>query len=169
MTDDDAAGEAREGATPPRVPGVSRGDDEVGSIWIARFKHAIGWLPVAILVAVALSHCFFVYRDNLVIWTGGGFGMFSSVEGVSLRRVEVYDREGNELEVPSGRSWPERRVGVHPSERNLWAFARHVDGDLEEMGLEKRVGSVVVYGTRFEGEPLRPIRYLANELVVPKK
>lgn len=136
-------------------------------IWKERLRAATAWLPLALLVGVALCQYALVFSNGLVIWKGGGFGMFSTIEGVTLRRVEVYNRESDGIEVPSTVSWAERRASVHPSRSNMLSLAQQIDVEFEEDGTPERVGSVRVYGTRFEGEPLRPVRYLVRKFDVP--
>ena len=55
------------------------------------------WLPSVVLVVVAIGQCGLVARRGLVPWKGGGFGMFSCVDGPSSRRFSFHgnDAQGN--------------------------------------------------------------------------
>jgi hypothetical protein len=52
-------------------------------------RAGLAWLPVALLVGVALTHAYRVEVFDLTPWKGGGFGMFSTLDGRDNRRLIV--------------------------------------------------------------------------------
>lgn len=53
-------------------------------------QHArLAWVPVALLVGIALAHAYRVETLGLTPWKGGGFGMFSTLDGRDNRRLIV--------------------------------------------------------------------------------
>jgi hypothetical protein len=48
------------------------------------------WLPALLLLTVAAHHVVRVRQDGLTPWKGGGFGMFSTIDSQSHRRVRVF-------------------------------------------------------------------------------
>ncbi len=45
------------------------------------------WLAPGLLVAIALVQILLAYTRDLPPWKGGGFGMFASIDGLSMREV----------------------------------------------------------------------------------
>jgi hypothetical protein len=69
-------------------------------------------LPVGLLIAVALTHLYRVDTLDLTPWKGGGFGMFSTLDGRDNRRLLVH------LESPS-ESGTRRTVAELPRTRRV--------------------------------------------------
>ncbi|QDU69784.1 hypothetical protein [Engelhardtia mirabilis] len=66
---------------------------------LARFSRAQRrslqrFLPVSLLVGVALLHHWLVIKDGLTQWKGGGFGMFSTVDSGGTRAISVFAKCG---------------------------------------------------------------------------
>lgn len=67
----------------------------------ARLPAWVRWLPVGLLVAVALHQQYLVHTQDLTAWKGGGFGMFSTVDELHRRMVFAYLlTEAGEVAVP---------------------------------------------------------------------
>ena len=109
------------------------------------------YLPVAILIAFALAQIDRAYRHDESPWNGGGFGMFSTNDRVSLRKLRAYAlRDGKEERLQLG-----RRLGTRvkiatsfPIEGNLIALGKLLSG---YEALDDATGvRVEVWRTRFD-------------------
>jgi hypothetical protein len=67
----------------------------------------LAWLPLALLLGVALTHVYRVEVFHLTPWKGGGFGMFSTLDGLNNRRLLVSlvrhrtgEKQGVPVELP---------------------------------------------------------------------
>lgn len=85
------------------------------------------YLPVVVLVLFALFQIDRAHRFDQSPWQGGGFGMFSTNDRVSLRQLRVVaSTDGEEVLVrlsPRLRG-AEKRLASLPRERDLVDFAR---------------------------------------------
>jgi hypothetical protein len=61
----------------------------------------LAWLPVGLLVVIAVTHAYRVEVLDLTPWKGGGFGMFSTLDGRDNRRliVSLVRRHGDETKL----------------------------------------------------------------------
>jgi hypothetical protein len=53
------------------------------------WREKLVWVPVGLLIGVALTHVIRVELFELTPWKGGGFGMFSTLDGVDNRHLIV--------------------------------------------------------------------------------
>ena len=111
------------------------------------------WLVAAVpvlLALVALTQVTVATTTDLTPWRGGGFGMFSTLDGHDLRgvRVEVVDADGERLAIP-GRSL---RAGEEELDRALVrARAWPTDSRVDELGRRIAAADLVeVSGGRAE-------------------
>lgn len=91
--------------------------------------------PVVLLLLVALGQLVMAETAGLTPWKGGGFGMFSTLDGRDNRRVFVQlvrDDAGQETRYPAAMPRDhrlrllQRRVQALPSQPRLQAFAREL-------------------------------------------
>jgi hypothetical protein len=50
----------------------------------------LSWLPIVLLIAVALNQFRLVATESLSPWSGGGFGMFASTDSPGSRHLHVF-------------------------------------------------------------------------------
>ena len=128
------------------------------------------YLPVALLVTVACLQLWLAHTVDLSPWAGGGFGMFSTMEGRGNRHLHAFAlRPGirRELDIPSSLNPHLERVLVFPSEsalRSLAAELVHVPtpdaGPLAAIELQ-------VWTTHFDSNSLEPSGTLLRAFEVP--
>ena len=66
-------------------------------------KFYLAFLPVTLLVIVALNQIHLAHTVHLSPWKGGGFGMFSSTDGGPNRHLRIFLRglpSRHEVQVP---------------------------------------------------------------------
>jgi hypothetical protein len=101
----------------------------------APLRDKLAWLPVALLVGVALTHVYRVEVFDLTPWKGGGFGMFSTLDGRDSRRLFVLlvrqsegKKQGVDVDLP--RKGTLKRLAdkarAMPTAENLKALALEV-------------------------------------------
>jgi hypothetical protein len=115
-------------------------------------RYWLGRSPEALLVSVALIQIVLAQGGDLLAWKGGGFGMFSSLDGVEFREVRVMGEGDRRLEIPSEYRAQERRCKIYSSA----ACLRRLKESMEAGGHSAL--SIEVWLTRFSGNPLRPQR-----------
>ena len=80
------------------------------------------WVAPALLLALALNQLRLVRAEHLSPWLGGGFGMFSTLDQGSNRRIRAFALYGpyeREFRPTVELGDVERRARVHPTEGNL--------------------------------------------------
>lgn len=118
-------------------------------------------LPAALLVAVAALQLVLAHRDGLSPWKGGGFGMFSTLDGRPHRVLRVrVDAPGRseELLVPPSLENAAAGVEMMPTVSRLRRFAHGIAA--REWRHGRAVGSVhlEVWRTEFDRDSLVPSR-----------
>jgi len=78
-------------------------------------------------------------RVDLNPWTGGGFGMFSTVDHLQTRTVRVWSSSGALIEVPDELVGPAAAVRAFPSPARLHDFADRVATRLKDTVLVELV------------------------------
>lgn len=91
-------------------------------------RHPRWWwyLPVALLIGTAANQIVLTRTADLAPWSGGGFGMFATVDGWGNRHVAAFairPAVRRELEIPPELGEAERRLRALPSEANARALA----------------------------------------------
>jgi hypothetical protein len=125
-------------------------------------------LPVLLLVAVAAAQLVLARSEALNPWSGGGFGMFSTLDHASRRHLHAFLlRPGLRREIVPPRAL-EREVSrllTLPSRRRLRALADALaDTPVPDHGPPLGV-QVQVWSTRFDPETLTPSSAILRELV----
>ena len=86
----------------------------------------VAYVPAIVLACVALIQVYLVNAHGLSPWKGGGFGMFSTIDGTRNRLLRLYIVRGPEerrIEIPRGLEADVLRARLLPTDRNLTAVA----------------------------------------------
>lgn len=87
-------------------------------------------LPIVVLTLLATRQITLSFREDMSPWKGGGFGMFSSFDGPSHRRLRFFatDSNGASVEVfpPYSNSRRMQNALIHPTSSNLLDCLRSV-------------------------------------------
>ena len=91
----------------------------------ARPRHwhkALGWLPVALLLAGVSNHFWQVQRHQLSPWLGAGFGMFATTDLDSARQVHltVQLADGSVREVVLGEPYQDTLTRARALPSSTW-------------------------------------------------
>ncbi|MBC7898483.1 MAG: hypothetical protein H7070_00340 [Saprospiraceae bacterium] len=84
------------------------------------------WLPAVMLCSVAIVQIFLAKTASLSPWKGGGFGMFSSLDGTAFRRVRIFVQapgRDEELEISPSQERLAARAELFPSDSKLHKLA----------------------------------------------
>lgn len=84
------------------------------------------YVPVALLIGTAANQIVLTRVADLAPWSGGGFGMFATVDGWGNRHVAVFavgPDVRRELAIPPELREAERRLRALPSEAHARALA----------------------------------------------
>jgi hypothetical protein len=135
-------------------------------------KKFLCYLPIFLLIIIALNQIRLAKTSSLSPWWGGGFGMFSSTDSRGTRHIHAYAiRPGirRELEIPSYLAELERKVLTFPSESNLKKLAFELadlptpdEGPLEAIEIQ-------IWATDFDNNTLEPSSILYRHIDVKFK
>jgi hypothetical protein len=135
-------------------------------------KKFLCYLPIFLLVIIALNQIRLAKTSSLSPWWGGGFGMFSTTDSRGTRHIHAYAiRPGirRELEIPPHLAELERKMLTFPSESNLEKLAVELadvptpdEGPLEAIEIQ-------VWATDFDSETLEPSSILFRHIDVKFK
>jgi hypothetical protein len=94
-------------------------------------KVATHWLPPVVLIVIALIQLLECHAGNLTPWKGGGFGMFSTSDGVDARFIKAYlimNKGDMPVSVPSIFGREEQLVRTWPDKKQLTDLATEMTG-----------------------------------------
>lgn len=127
------------------------------------------YLPVALLIGVACHQIWLTRSAALNPWSGGGFGMFSTMDAWGNRPLQAFAvRPGirREVEVPPVLEEMTRRVRAFPSEANLRALATAlVDAPTPDVGPLEAI-ELQVWSTNYDPVTLAPTSSLLRSLSI---
>jgi hypothetical protein len=127
-------------------------------------------LPIALFIIVALTQIALAHRAALSPWSGGGFGMFSTLDHGSRRHFHAFIlRPGLRREVvpPPALADEIRRALTLPTDARLGALAGALaKTPTPDHGPATGV-QIQVWHTRFDSETLTPIGHVLREFVLP--
>ena len=127
-------------------------------------------LPVALLVAVALFQLTLAHTLSLSPWSGGGFGMFSSLDHGSQRHLHAFIvRPGLRREILPPRALTSQiaRARALPSEGRLHRIATALaDFPTPDHGRPTAV-QIQVWSTQFDPQTLAPSSSILREFLLP--
>jgi hypothetical protein len=134
-----------------------------------RIKGCICYIPVILLVAVALLQLFLAHASGLAPWSGGGFGMFSTPDAAQSRHMHVYAVSPGirrEVEIPFDLRGIALRTLALPTESNLKRLARKLSKIPTPEG--GAVGSIIiqVWKTDYNPVTLMPSGSMVRSLEV---
>ena len=137
-----------------------------------RLKKILCYIPIFLLIFIALNQIRLAKTSSLSPWWGGGFGMFSTADSRGTRHIHAYAiRPGvrRELEIPSYLAELERKVLTFPSEANLEKLAAELadiptpdEGPLEAIQIQ-------IWATNFDSDTLEPSSILFRHIDVKFK
>ena len=132
-------------------------------------ERAVRALPIALLIVVALVQIVLARSEALSPWSGGGFGMFSTLDHGSQRHLHAFVlRPGMRREVvlPSSLAEEVARALALPTEARLEDIARVLAlTPTPDHGPVSAV-QTQVWHTHFDPETLTPSSRILRELVV---
>jgi hypothetical protein len=132
------------------------------------------FLPSLLLALVALRQVHLTRVTELTPWKGGGFGMFSSADGLSERRLRIVVRapeRAEEIGVPEGLAKLAAKAAVLPDPARLDRLARAIVGAERAAGRSAESVEVAVLGTTYASKTLfaseRTLAHHALRVAVP--
>jgi len=132
-------------------------------------KSRICYLPVVLLLAVAVTQIYLAHRYALAPWSGGGFGMFSTLDAAQSRHMHVYAVSPGirrEVEIPFDLRGIALRTSALPTDSYLRRLARKLSRISTPEG--GAVGSIViqVWKTDYDPATLMPSGSMVRSLEV---
>lgn len=119
----------------------------------------LAFLPVTLLVIVALTQIYLAHTVHLSPWKGGGFGMFSTTDGGPNRHLRIFLRglpSRHEVQVPRSLEDLADRAEALPSDTHLNKLSRKI-ADYYATEFEAMEGvQVQVWRTEFAPQDLEP-------------
>lgn len=112
-----------------------------------------------LLTLVAGAQLWLAHARDLTPWCGGGFGMFSTVDGWGARHLHAWlrgDGWRREVEIPRELGDLEQRALALPDETRLRALARALAADDDGRLGPPRAIEILVLKRRFEPGELAP-------------
>lgn len=128
-------------------------------------KNWLRYLPVALLLVVAGNQFHLAYLHHLSPWSGGGFGMFSTVDAGRARHIHAYmvDRRVRwEVDVPAELDELILSAVTLPNDRNIHAFARGLSGSSALRDFTVEALDIEIWSTRHDVESLAPADYIVR-------
>lgn len=126
-------------------------------------------LPIVLLIVVALFQIALTHYSALSPWSGGGFGMFSTLDHGSRRHLHAYVlRPGLRREIipPEALAEEIRRLLTLPTDARLRILAKAlVTTPTPDHGIATAI-QIQVWQTRFDSETLTPSSQILREVVM---
>ena len=110
------------------------------------------WLPAVLMTAVAVVQIVLAATTNISPWKGGGFGLFSTLDGKLERRVRIFVEapgRSEELEIAPSQEILAERARLFPSESMLLSLAKAVSRHETESGRPVNTVTLEVRRTEF--------------------
>jgi hypothetical protein len=131
----------------------------------------LDWLPVILLLSIALNQIWLSHTEGLPSWQGGGFGMFASTESWKSRHIHVWVLEGGTpREIDLSKLPGAKRLNVElqrvlalPTHERLHHFALRIAGLVE--GPVDGI-AIAVYGVSHDPTTLAPTGKLVRGIEV---
>lgn len=127
-------------------------------------------LPVLVLVVVALSQLLLARTQALSPWSGGGFGMFSTLDHASRRHLHAFVvRPGLRREVVAPPALAEEisRALALPTEARLRSLAVALANTPTPDHGPPTGLQIQVWNTRFDPATLTPSSHILREFLLP--
>ena len=126
-------------------------------------ERLLNLLPALLLVLVALNQVRLATTEALSPWSGGGFGMFASVDSPPSRHLQVYVQNEDvrkEIAFPPVMADQALRARALPSEQHLTALAAAVVPMEAGAAFDWHEIIVEVWSTHYDPVTLQPRREL---------
>lgn len=126
-------------------------------------------VPSGLLVGVALLQIALAHTSGLSPWSGGGFGMFSTIDAGQTRHLHVFViRPGivREVFVPPALDELQKRALTLPSRSHLGALARELAALPSPDEGEPAAVRIQVWRTRHDPQTLAPAGEMVRSLEV---
>ncbi|MEW6143408.1 MAG: hypothetical protein AB1598_00150 [Thermodesulfobacteriota bacterium] len=134
-----------------------------------RIKSCICYIPVILLISVALIQILLAHAYGLAPWSGGGFGMFSTQDAAQSRHIHAYALSPGvrrELVIPERLRERALKVAAFPSDSRLKGLALELaeiptpdSGPLESIVIQ-------VWKTDYDKSTLSPSGEIVKSLEV---
>ncbi len=128
------------------------------------------YAPIALLIGTALHQIVLTRTAALAPWSGGGFGMFATVDGWGNRHLAVFAIAPDvrrELDIPDGLEWTTRRLRALPSEANARALATALADDLPPDDGPLEAIEIQVWSTSYDPITTAPSDALLRSFRIP--
>lgn len=136
--------------------------DDARGDW-GRRARLLALLPSMLLIVVALGQITCAKTSLLSPWKGGGFGMFSALDGISHRPLRVFavmaDGDRRVVRLPVSRLRQHSSVRGFPSDAALRRVAREIEDAVVQAEPDATALVVEVWRLRFEPQT-SSVRYV---------
>jgi len=126
------------------------------------------YTPGVLLLFVACVQIYLAQTANLSPWKGGGFGMFSTTDGISNRSLRVYvngPQRSEEILLEGKLQDLAARAQLFPGNLQLEKLAREIFRDQQSKKLPIDDVSIEVWRTEYAKNDLYPTRHLVRKFV----
>jgi hypothetical protein len=123
---------------------------------IALFQWRV-WLPAILLIVIAMVQIMLAKTAALSPWKGGGFGMFSTIDGTAFRYVRIFvegPERSEELEIAPSQEDAAARAELFPSDALLRRLAGAVAAREKRYGRPVSMVRLEVWRTEFSAGSL---------------
>jgi len=127
------------------------------------------WIPVFLLIAVAVAQVVLAKTAGLSPWKGGGFGMFATNDGTAFRHVRVFvEAQGRseELEIAPSQEFEAARAQLFPSDAMMKSLGRSIVDREHRYGRPVRTVKLEVWRTEFSAGSLESKERLLRALTL---
>jgi hypothetical protein len=129
------------------------------------------YAPVMLLIGTAANQIALTRTADLAPWSGGGFGMFATVDGWGNRHVAAFAIRPDvrrELEIPTALDDAARRLRALPSEANARALADALaDEPTPDEGPLSAI-EIQVWSTRYDPDTTAPSGAMLRSFTIPR-
>jgi hypothetical protein len=136
-----------------------------------KFSHVakyISYLPLVLLIGIALSHIRLSYTADASPWHGGSFGMFAVIDGLATRKLEVLANVGGK-EIPidlSSHHEELQRTVLLPTDAALAQFANMIACDKELVPTKATSLSLRYYKAAFDARDFSVTSKLQKDIAM---
>ncbi|PWT89785.1 MAG: hypothetical protein C5B54_08350 [Acidobacteria bacterium] len=132
----------------------------------SRKAEILALIPVLLLLLVAGLQIYLARTANLSPWKGGGFGMFSTTDGIANRWVRVYVRapeRSEELVLKGDLADLAGRAQLFPGNPQLERLAREIVRDQQQKKLPVDTVQIEVRRALYNRIDLHPTQQLIRD------
>jgi hypothetical protein len=129
------------------------------------------YVPVAFLFGTAANQIVLTRTADLAPWSGGGFGMFATVDGWGNRHVAAFAVNPDvrrELEIPPELREAARRLRALPSEANARTLASALAAEPTPDEGPLAAIEIQVWSTRYDPATTAPSEAMLRSFTIPR-